>query len=233
MNLVVGIIPARGGSKRIPRKNLALCAAQPLLGYTLLAAKSSRLMQRVLLSTDDDEIAAYGRANGVEVPYLRPAHLAADDTPMIAVLQDFVAWLDRTETSPADAVVLLQPTSPLRRAEHIDQAIELFRLHREAESVVSVVTPPHIFHPLKLSKPSPCGLVPYLDDMPPVLGHRDLPLVYARNGPAVLVTRIDVIRRGELYGSPSLPYVMAPEDSIDIDEPFDLEIAEILLKRRK
>lgn len=229
----IGIVPARGGSKRIPRKNLALCAGRPLLGYTLSAATSSRLLQRVLLSTDDEEIAAYGRANGAEVPYLRPAPLAADDTPMIAVLQDLVAWLDRTSSTPVEAIVLLQPTSPLRRGEHIDAAIEVFTTHPDAESVVSVVTPPHIFHPLKLSKPSPRGLVPYLDDVPPALGHRDLPVAYARNGPAVLITRPDVIRRGEIYGSPSLPYVMAAEDSIDIDEPLDLEIAEFLLKRRQ
>lgn len=230
---VVAIVPARGGSKRIPRKNLALCAGRPLLGYTLSAATSSRLLQRVLLSTDDEDIAAYGRANGAEVPYMRPAPLAADDAPMIAVLADLVAWLDRTSPTPVEAVVLLQPTSPLRRAEHIDQAIATFRAHPDAESVVSVVTPPHIFHPLKLSKPSPRGLVPYLHDVPPALGHRDLPVVYARNGPAVLITRTDVIRRGDIYGSPSLPYVMAAEDSIDIDEPLDLEIAEFLLKRRQ
>jgi CMP-N,N'-diacetyllegionaminic acid synthase len=230
---LVGIIPARGGSKRIPRKNLAVCAGQPLLGYTLSAALGSRLLQRVLLSTDDEEIAAYGRASGVEVPYLRPAHLAADDTPMIAVLQDLVDWLVRDQTSRVEAITLLQPTSPLRRAEHIDQAIELFHSRPEAESVVSVVVPPHIFHPLKLSKPSPRGLVPYLDNVPPAIGHRNVPIVYARNGPAILVTRTDVICRGELFGSPSLPYVMRFEDSIDIDEPFDLELAETLLMRRK
>lgn len=230
---LIGIIPARGGSKRIPRKNLALCAGQPLLAHTLSAAKSSRLLGRIFLSTDDLEIAAYAREYGVEVPYLRPAHLAADDTSMVAVLQDLVGWLDRAEPSAIDAVVLLQPTSPLRTATHIDQAIGLFFSHPEAESVVSVVEPPHIFHPLKISKPSDRGLVPYIDGVPSAFGHRDLPTAYARNGPAVLIMRPSIIRRGELYGCPSLPYVMAPEDSIDIDEPLDLEIAELLLKRRK
>lgn len=232
MGITVAIIPARGGSKRIPGKNLTPCAGRPLLAYTFAAAKASRHLGRILLSTDDDEIAAYGRDSGIEVPYLRPAALAADDTPMVAVLQDLLAWLDRTEPSGIDAVVLLQPTSPLRTKTHIDEGIELFRAHPEAESVVSVVAPPHIFHPLKMLKPLGQGLVPYLDDVPPIVGHRDLPVAYGRNGPAVLVMRPAVICRGEIYGAPSLPYVMDAKASIDIDDPLDLEIAELLLRRR-
>lgn len=229
---MIGIIPARGGSKRIPRKNLAPCGGKPLIAHTFIAAKASRSLNRVLLSTDDEEIAALGRAHGIEVPYMRPAALAADDAPMLAILQDLVPWLERDGAVEIDAIVLLQPTSPLRTASHIDAAIELFRVHPEADSVVSVVAPPHIFHPLKMLKPSARGLVPYIDDVPPVIGHRDLPLAYGRNGPAVLVTRLASVRGGDIYGRVSLPYVMEAGDSVDIDEAFDLEIADLLLRRR-
>jgi CMP-N-acetylneuraminic acid synthetase len=228
----IAIIPARGGSKRIPRKNLALCGGKPLVAYTFAAAKASRHLGRVLLSTDDDAIAALGRAHGIEVPYMRPAALATDDTPMLDILQDLVTWLDRAGSGKIEAIVLLQPTSPLRTAAHIDEAIELFRAHPEADSVVSVVEPPHIFHPLKMLKPSGRGLVPFVDGVEPVAGHRDLPPAFARNGPAVLVVRPEIIRRGEVYGQVSHPYVMEARDSVDIDEPLDLEIADLLLRRR-
>lgn len=232
MGIAVAIIPARGGSKRIPRKNLALCAGKPLIAHTFAAARSSHHLERILLSTEDDEIADYGRINGIEVPYLRPAGLAADDTPMQAVLQEILAWLDRGTPDSIDSVVLLQPTSPLRTGAHIDQAIELLRAHSDTDSVVSVVTPPHIFHPLKLLKTVGGMLVPYLDDVKPVTGSRNLPPVYGRNGPAILVMRPEIIRRGEIYGSTSLPYVMEASVSIDVDEPLDLEIADLLLRRR-
>jgi len=203
----IAIIPARGGSKRIPRKNLALCGGQPLLAHTFAAAKTSRSIDRILLSTDDAEIADYGRSNGIEVPYIRPPPLAADDTPMIAVLQNLLAWLDQASTQ-TEAVVLLQPTSPMRTAAHIDDAVKLFRAHPDVDSVVSVVAPPHIFHPLKTLKVVGQRLVPYLDGVEPVVGHRDLPQAYGRNGPAVLVMRPDAIRRGDIYGATSVPYVM-------------------------
>ena len=228
----IAIIPARGGSKRILRKNMVLCGGRPLLAHTFEAAKASHRLDRIVLSTDDPEIADFGRSSGIEVPYMRPPQLAADDTPMIAVLQNLLEWLDRDVSSPAAALVLLQPTSPLRTAAHIDAAVDLFSAKPNIDSVVSVVAPPHIYHPLKSWKILNGVLVPYLDNVKPIVGSRDLPPAWARNGPAILVMRPALVRSGELYGKRSLPYVMERDVSIDVDEPFDLAIADFLLRRR-
>jgi CMP-N-acetylneuraminic acid synthetase len=144
----LGVIPARGGSKGIPGKNLRLLAGRPLLAYTADAARGSRRLSRVVLSTDDEATAAAGRSLGLEVPFLRPADLAADDSPMLPVLRHAVEALSASGFE-ADAVVLLQPTSPLRRAEHIDAAIELLEA-TGADSVVSVVEVPHQFNPVSV-----------------------------------------------------------------------------------
>ena len=203
-----------------------------MLAHTLEAARGSRTISRVLLSTEDEEIAAFGRASGVEVPYLRPANLATDDAPMLLVLQDLLNWLDRNSEQPVGAIVLLQPTSPLRTADHIDEAVRHFYSHPAADSVVSVVAPPHIFHPLKAWKTSGEVLVPYFDEIKPTVVTRDLPPAFARNGPAILVMRPSLIRGGDLYGKVSLPYVMAADVSVDIDEPLDLDLADMLLRKR-
>jgi len=137
---IVGLIPARGGSKSIPRKNLALVAGRPLLAYTAQAALGAAGLDRVILSTDDGEIAAAGRSLGLDVPFLRPAALAGDEAGMVPVMRHMLDWL--AEEGIAEAtLVLLQPTSPLRQARHIDEAVALL-LDSGAETVVSVVEVP-------------------------------------------------------------------------------------------
>jgi CMP-N,N'-diacetyllegionaminic acid synthase len=131
------------------------------------------------------------------------------------------------------AFVLLQPTSPLRGAEHIDEATALLRSNPGCESVLSVVEPPHVFHPLKALKATADGLVPFVPSPSPAFGRRDLPQSFAVNGPAVAVVRPSAIARGEMYGHPIVPYVMPADVSIDIDEPLDLDIADFLLCRRR
>lgn len=227
---ILGVVPARGGSKTIPRKNLALVAGRPLLAWTADAALGSVRLARTVLSTDDPEIAEVGRALGLEVPFLRPAALAADETPMLAVLQQLVEALEREEGYRPDAVALLQPTSPLRRAHHIDAAIELLS-STGADSVVSVVAVPHQFSPVSVLREDHGRLVPW-GEGPTVTRRQDKPVLYARNGPAVLVTRRAVVGQGSLYGADSRPLVMSPEESIDIDTPWDLELAGWLLGRR-
>jgi CMP-N,N'-diacetyllegionaminic acid synthase len=212
---LVGLIPARGGSKGIPRKNLAPVAGKPLLAWTIDAARAATELTRVVVSTDDDEIAS---AAGVEV-LRRPAELAADETPMLDVVRHAVA-----ELSP-DVVVLLQPTSPLRRAEHIDAAVRLL-LESGADAVVSVVVVPHRY--------SPEALMDVVDGRVVARGsartRQEKGLVYARNGPAVLAVRSD--RLGDdLYGGDCQPYLMEERDSLDVDDPFDLELADLLLRR--
>ena len=144
-----------------------------------------------------------------------------------------VARADRLRAEAITALVLLQPTSPLREAAHIDEAIALFENHSECESVLSVVEPPHGFHPLKALKATDEGLAPVGASPTPFFGRRDLPQSFAVNGPAVVVVRPSAIERGEMYGRPIIPYVMPAGVSIDIDEPLDLEIADFLLRRRQ
>jgi CMP-N-acetylneuraminic acid synthetase len=227
--IVMGVVPARGGSKAIPRKNLAMAGGQPLLAWTAAAARASARLSRVVLSTDDEEIAAAGRALGLDVPALRPVALAADDTPILPVLQDLLDRLAGEGYAP-DALVLLQPTSPLRRAEHIDRAIEILDT-TGADSVVSVVEVPHQFSPVSVLREDDGRLRPY-GSTPTVTRRQDKPRLFARNGPAVLAVRTRVVRGGSLYGDDSRPLIMTAEDSIDVDTPWDLELADWLLRRR-
>jgi len=215
---IVGLVPARAGSKGIPWKNLAPVAGKPLLQWTIDAALEASTITRTIVSTDGDEIAALVRELGAEV-LGRPTELAADEAPMFDVVLHALGQI-----GPCEALVLLQPTSPLRRAEHIDGAVELLRTSG-ADSVVSVVEVPHQFRPGSVMALEDGRLVPFAGA---VSGRQDKPVVYARNGPAVLVLRPD--RLGEdLYGGDCRPYVMELRDSIDVDGPFDLELAELLL----
>jgi CMP-N-acetylneuraminic acid synthetase len=212
---VLGLIPARGGSKGIPRKNLAPVGGKPLLAWTVGAAQAASELTRLVVSTDDDEIAS---AAGIDV-LRRPAELARDDTPMLDVVRHAVA-----ELSP-DVVVLLQPTSPLRRAEHVDAAVRLL-LESGADAVVSVVAVPHRY--------APEALMDVVDGRVVARGsartRQEKAVVYARNGPAVLALRSD--RLGDdLYGGDCRPYVMDERDSLDVDDSFDLELADLLLRR--
>jgi CMP-N,N'-diacetyllegionaminic acid synthase len=228
--LVVGLIPARGGSKSIPRKNLAMLAGQPLLAYTAAAAVGARRLDRTILSTDDEEIAEFGRSLGVEVPFLRPAHLAGDAVEMIPVIRHVLDWL-ADQGIAAATLVLLQPTSPLRQARHIDEAVELLDTSR-AETVVSVVEVPHQYGPASVMTRHEDGrLTPFLSG-PAILRRQDKPRVFARNGPAILAVRCAALRRGTLYGEPTVGYCMSAADSLDIDEPDDLWLAEHYIRRR-
>ena len=227
---VLGVVPARGGSKAIPRKNLASIAGRPLLAYTVDAVRASRRLTRVVVSTEDAAIADAARALGLEVPFLRPVELASDDTPMLPVLQHASRALAR-DGFAADAVVLLQPTSPFRRAEHIDRAVDLLE-STGADSVVSVVEVPHPFTPVSVLRLDGERLHPYLDG-DTVARRQDKPRLFARNGPAVVAVRTPVVvEQGRLYADDTRALVMSAEDSVDIDEPFDLLVAEAVLARR-
>ena len=225
---VLGLIPARGGSKGIPNKNLRPLAGRPLLAYTVAAAQASRRLSRVVLSTDDGAIAAAGRQLGLDVPFMRPSELCADTTPMLPVLQHAMRAL-AAEGYVTDVVVLLQPTSPLRGPEHIDAAVDAL-LTTGADSVVSVVEVPHQFNPVSVLRIADGRLTPFAAGAT-VTRRQDKPLVYARNGPAVLAVQARVLDAGSLYGEDSRPLVMSAEASVDIDDLHDLQYAEFLLGR--
>jgi CMP-N,N'-diacetyllegionaminic acid synthase len=228
---VLGIIAARGGSKGVPNKNLRLLAGRPLLAYSAGAAQASRRLSRVIVSTDDPAIADAAQALGLDVPFMRPADLAADDTPILPVLQHGLAELGRASFA-ADAVVLLQPTSPLRRAEHIDAAIDLLE-SSGADSVVSVTEVPHQFNPVSVLRlDDEARLTPYLDG-PLVTRRQDKPRVFARNGPAVLAVRAAVLAGGSLYGNDCRALIMPARESVDIDTVDDLEMVELLMMKSR
>jgi CMP-N-acetylneuraminic acid synthetase len=198
-----------------------------------------------VISTEDEEIAGVARQLGVEVPFLRPAHLAADETPMLDVVTDLIASLERREQYRPDVLVLLQPTSPFRRAGHIDAAVELLT-SSGADSVVTVVPVPHQFTPSSLMQLQGDRLVPWTGG-PPEGGHyqsgdvvsgfsrtpmrrQDKPMLFARNGPAVVAVRTPIVIAGRtLYGPDTRGLVMRREESLDIDDAFDLEVAERLM----
>lgn len=224
---LVGLIPARGGSKGIPRKNLALCGGSSLLTWTARAGLQSKRLTQVVLSTDDSTIAEEGARLGLAVPFLRPAELAGDDTPMVDVLSHFLEWLE-SESEPCDGLVLLQPTSPLRRANHIDESVDLYIKHAPA-TVVSVMSVPHQFTPSSLMLESEGLLQPAMAGEK-ILRRQDKPRFWARNGPAILITAPADIRQGRLYGERVVGYEMDARTSLDVDAPDDLATADWLLQ---
>lgn len=213
---IVGLIPARGGSRG---KNLWPLAGKPLLVWTIEAARASSTLTRVVVSTDSDEVAATAAALDVEV-LERPAELARDETPSREVILHALR-----ELGVCDVLVLLQPTSPLRRGEHVDEAV-LLLLETGADAVVSVVEVPHRYRPVSLMALDGDRLVPLVANAP--TRREDKAVVYARNGPAVLAVRPE--RLGDdLYGGDCRAYLMDPRDSVDVDEPSDLRLAECFL----
>lgn len=226
---ILAVIPARGGSKGIPRKNIALLRGRPLIAFTIDAARAATSLDRIVVSTDDAEIAATSRGLGAEV-VMRPADLAGDEASTLSVLQHAVAELARAAYRP-DAVMTLQPTSPLRTSRHIDDAARAFANDASADSLVSCVEVPHVFHPYSVMRRTVEGyLVPFLD-LPQPGRRQDKEPVFARNGAAIYITRTE--RLGEfIFGGRLMPYMMPEKASIDIDSLADLAAAECMLAER-
>ncbi len=226
----LGIIPARAGSKGLPGKHLRLLAGRALVEWTFEEARASRL-SRTIVSTDDEAVAATARVAGIEVPFMRPPALAADDTPMLEVLVHAVEALESVGDPHFDAIVLLQPTSPLRRASHIDEALATLE-QTGADAVVTVVPVPHRYNPVSVMRLDGERLVPWTAGAT-ATRRQDKPPVFARNGPAVLAVRRDVlVGQRSLYGNDCRPLVMTEEESIDIDTAWDFALAECLLQQR-
>lgn len=227
---VLGVVPARGASKGIKRKNIAPLAGRPLLAYTAEAALGARLLSRVVLSTEDEEIAKIGRRCGLDVPFMRDAALARDDTPGIPVLQDAVRRLE-SQGDVYDAVFTLQPTNPLRRPQDIDGAIRLLE-RTGADSVISFVDVGEK-HPARMKLIDDSGRVmnpPFAEQFE---GQRrqELPALYLREG-SVYLTRRDVLMvQNSLQGDDCRAWIVAPDRACNIDEPLDLLLAALLLKR--
>ncbi|MDX2248435.1 MAG: acylneuraminate cytidylyltransferase family protein [Bacteroidia bacterium] len=223
---ILGVIPARGGSKGVPRKNIRPLLGKSLIQWTFEEAIKCPSLDRIVLSTDDDEIARHGKEIGLEVPFLRPEHLAADTTPMIDVLTDL---LDRLETENyfPDALLLLQPTSPLRTARHIETAVEMLG---DNDSVCTVFPLPLDICPHFVMKVDENG---YLDFFLPegknIKRRQDVIPAYKRAG-LVYLCRTSVIRKyNDLYGEKCKPYIVDRETAVSIDTWDDWQAAEKLL----
>ncbi len=231
MNDTLAVVPARGGSKGVPRKNLRMLDGRPLIAYPIEAGLKSRRVNRVVVSTDDTEIADVARSLGADVPFARPARLALDDSPTLPVIQHVIAQLREAEGYVRESVVILQPTAPLTTARHVDEALDLLSASG-ADAVVSVAPIPAHCHPEWVFRLDGDRLSRYAKDRPLPPRRQDLESLYFRNG-AIYAARASVVLAGSLYGSDTRAYVMDPMESANVDAPIDLLWAELLLRLRQ
>lgn len=225
---VLALVPARGGSKGIPRKNIVALGGKPLIAWTIEAARAASTISRVVVSTDDAQIADIARAHGAEVPFLRPADISDDAAPALPVIRHAVSALEALDGWSADAVAYLQPTSPFRDARHIDEAVALLE-QRSADTVVSVVRVPHNMVPTSLMEIRQSWLEFCASPEQRQFRRQSKEALFARNGPAILLNRRATIDGAGLYGDRIAAYEMDHLVSLDIDEPQDLQVAEALL----
>jgi CMP-N,N'-diacetyllegionaminic acid synthase len=218
------LIPARGGSKGIPRKNIRTISGKPLIAWTIEAALSARGLDAVVVSTDDEETAEVARSAGADVPFMRPAALAADDTPGIDPVLHALRMLPQYS-----GVLLLQPTSPLREVKDIEGVLAL-AARLQPPSIVSVCEPAD--HPDWMYRIGDAQRIERLSEGPEVARRQDLPPVYALNG-AIYYARAEwLCERRSFIGEGTLGYPMSDENSVDIDGPLDWQMAELLLAAR-
>ena len=224
----LAFIPARGGSKRLPGKNIKLLGGKPLIAWTIEAALKSKQIKQVIVSTDDTRIAAVARRYGAEVPFMRPARLAQDASTHIAVV---VHALQQLKQETPSYVMLLQPTSPLRSAQDIDGAVAL-ALKRKADAVVGVhEMPVHPFLARTLTKQG--TLKKMIQDRLRYRRKQSLPLVYAPNGSLYLIRTDVLLRQQTFFPKKTYPWVMPPQRSLDVDTPWDFELVDLIFKNKK
>lgn len=230
---VLGVIPARGGSKGVPRKNLREVGGRPLLAWTLDAAREADdVLYRTVVSTDDEEIAAVARGLGGDVPWLRPAYLGGDKVPMLPVLRHAVEAVEAEEGEPVEWVCLLQPTAPFRTADDVRAAVALAG-RGGCDSVISVV---RVFdvHPVLMKRIEDDRLVPFCVEEREGTRRQDYdPPAYMRNGCLYLTRRDVIMERGSLWGDVIRPYVMPEERSVGIDNELQVKLVDLLLRERR
>jgi CMP-N,N'-diacetyllegionaminic acid synthase len=227
---VLAIVPARGGSKGVPRKNLLPLAGRTLLDRTAQAARESQHIDRIVLSTDDPAVAEEGRRVGLEVPFTRPADLAADDTPMLPVLTHAIGEVIKGGWSP-EYIVLLQPTSPLRQPGHIQEAVGRL-VASGADSVVTVVEVPKHLSPDYVMRIDGGTLRPFLPEGGHVTRRQDVRPAYYRDGTVYAFRRHTIERFGNIYGDHCVPLLIDARESLSIDSPEDWAAAERILAAR-
>jgi CMP-N,N'-diacetyllegionaminic acid synthase len=225
---VLGIIPARGGSKRLPQKNLRLLVGKPLVAWAIEAARQARGIDRLMVSSDDDKVLGLAAAYDSRLPLRRPAELCNDTSLAIDYVEHAIRMLEASEKLRVEAVAIIQPSSPLTVASDIDNAIELLEASG-ADTVVSVIEVAHDLHPAKFKTMQGNRLLPYFEHESGRMAAHELPRVFVRNC-SVYVTRRNVIDERNIIGDDCRGYVMPRERSIDINDEMDLAFAEFLQK---
>lgn len=227
----VAIVPARGGSKGVPRKNLCKVGGRPLIAWTIEAAVAAKGIDRVLLTTDSEEIAAIGRRFGAETPFMRPVEYAGDATPMIDSIMHAVEWLRDFDKFEFEYVMCLQPTSPLRTVEDIEKAVRMMAISGD-DGVVSVCEASD--HPLWVKRITcDSSLSDYIQQEDATTRRQDLPKALALNGAIFMAKRTVLEEKRGWYTNRTRPLLMPPERSLDIDTAWDLRLADLILRDRE
>lgn len=230
--MILGIIPARAGSKRVPQKNIKLLLGKPLIFYTIRSALKSHMLDKVIISTDDLKIAEIAKKYGVDVPFIRPKYLAQDKTLMEPVIQHAVKRIEKLEGCRVEIVVLLQPTCPLRTTKDIDRGIRKI-LKTKADSVISVCKLEYLSYPNLVKKIKDDRIYPYIKSKREITRHQALPYLYRLNGALYVVRRDTLMNKGTFFGTDTRAIVMEPAKSVDIDTMLDFKMAEYILKNMK
>lgn len=224
---ILTIIPARGGSKGVPRKNIKMLGGKPLIAYTIEAALQSKSIGRLIVSTDDQEIADVSESYGATVPFLRPPEFASDKAKAIGVVKHALLEMEKLDGQEYNTVVYLEPPSPFRSVGDIDESVKLFFEYNPG-SVVSVFKA-NQFHPILMKQIENNQLKPIWKDEPEGVPRQMYqPTSYMRNG-AVYVIRGENIKNDIFYGDPVIPYIMPEERSICIDGMLDWYAAEAMI----
>ena len=227
---MLAIIPARGGSKGLPGKNIKLLGGSPLICHSIKTALASKLIDKVIVSTDDNEIASIAKNCGAEVPFMRPINLAGDSSMAIDSYLHAVDYISRENSNPIKSFVVLLPTAPLRTSQDIDKAIKIFNT-KNANSVISVV---EALIPLSWYKRiTKEGVIEnYSSEFIEIKNRQELKKNYVPNG-AIYIFRTEVLRSTrQYYTKKTYPYIMPRERSVDIDDSLDFEWAEYLLDKK-
>lgn len=228
---ILAVIPARGGSKTIPKKNIYPLLGKPLIAYTIEEALKSKLITKVIVSSDDNEIIRIAKDFKTEAPFKRPKKLATDAALAISVIKHAVLELEKLDKIKYDYVIMLQPTTPLRTAEDIDQALKKL-IKTKSDSAIGVVDVGAI-HPMRMKIIKNDKLLDLTKEPVENMPRQKLKPVYIRNGAIYAVKRDVLINQNSFKGKTCRPFIMPPERSVNIDDWLDLQLAEILLKKKK
>lgn len=228
---ILAFIPARGGSKRIPNKNISLLNGKPLIVYTIETARASKYITRVVVSTDSQQIASVAREHGAEVPFLRPTGIAQSNSTEMEFFEHALTWFYEKENYEPHLIVLLYPTSPFRKPGTVDKAIGEMLKHPEADSLRSIKLCSE--HPYKMWAVKDNYLKPFVEGKDPnihTFSYQSLPKVYIQNA-SIYITKPSTIRiKKSPTGDIIIPFIMDEKESIDINNPVDFQFAEMLLK---